>query len=176
MARIVKTQPTEPGVGVDRAPAFVRLHSPRPRRVIGVSRKAHSQTHRPYLPWMRRLKPGSALSNRIVSFGQGSLGRAGRAVRSTVGMIAPSLICPAAARGRRPPRPRAGRRQSWRGGYGGISLKAAERTGPVAHGGEPVPGLLDGDGVHGQMTLDGQDFLADDAGVGSLVLGFQCRA
>ena len=37
---------------------------------------------------------------------------------------------------------------------------------PRAHGGEPVPDLLDRDGVHGQIAQGGQDVLANDPAVG----------
>ena len=48
------------------------------------------QTLRPE-GWMRSPKPGKERSNRKVSLSAGLLSQARRGVRSTVGMIAPSL-------------------------------------------------------------------------------------
>ncbi len=45
-------------------------------------------------------------------------------------------------------------------------------AGSVAHGREPVPDLLDRDGVHGQTAESGEDFIAHDALVGVPGLGF----
>ena len=61
------------------------------RRLRPSMRACTIQTLRPD-GWMRSPKPGNALSNRMVSLPLDLLSRARRGVRSTVGMIAPSLI------------------------------------------------------------------------------------
>ncbi len=61
------------------------------RRLRPSIRACTIQTLRPD-GWMRTPKPGCALSNRMVSLSCRLASRARRAVRSTLGMVAPSLI------------------------------------------------------------------------------------